>query len=57
MFRTDDLDDLETCMLRLVSDRKRLVMMGRRSYQLVVSEHRPKRYVETLMALLRRAVP
>lgn len=52
VFRTNDLDDLEACLLRLLSDRKRLVAMGRRSYQLVVSEHTPGRYVETLMALV-----
>ena len=52
VFRTDDPDDLEACLLRLVSDRERLVAMGHRSYQLVVSEHAPGRYVDTLMALI-----
>ena len=51
VFHTDDLDDLEACMSRLVSDRQRLIKMGHRSYQLVVSEHAPKRYVETLLAI------
>lgn len=50
--RTDDLDDLRECMSRIVEDRKELVEMGRRSYQLVVSEHAPERYVTALLAIV-----
>ena len=52
VFRADDPDDLEACMTRIAGDRERLVEMGRRSYELVISEHAPERYVETLMAML-----
>ena len=51
VFRTDDLDDLEECMERIISDRVRLVEMGARGYDLVVSEHSPARYVESLVSI------
>ncbi len=51
VFRSDDLDDLEACLSRIVSDRERLVEMGRRSHELVVSEHAPERYVEAVTAM------
>ena len=52
VFRADDPDDLEVCMTRIAGDREKLVEMGRRGYELVISEHAPERYVETLMAML-----
>ena len=52
VFRTDDADDLEKCLERILTDRKRLMRMGRRSHELVVSEHSPELYVETLVNLL-----
>ena len=55
VFRTDDADDLEERMERIVSDRSMLMAMGTRSYELVVcSEHSPARYVETLLAIAER---
>ena len=51
VFRTDDVDDLEECMERVISDRDTLVEMGARGYELVVSEHSPDRYVERLVAI------
>ena len=54
VFRTDDIDDLRECMERIISDRSRLVEMGARSYELVVSEHSPARYVESLLAIAER---
>ena len=54
VFSTDDIDDLKDCIERIISDRSRLVEMGARSYELVVSEHSPARYVETLLAIAER---
>ena len=51
VFRTDDLDHLVECMERIISDRARLVEMGARSYELVVSEHSPAKYVEKMVAI------
>ena len=55
VFRTDDLDDLVACLAKLLADREKLVAMGRRSYQLVESEHAPSRYVEALVAMAGRS--
>ena len=51
VFRTDDLDHLVECMERIISDRARLIEMGARSYELVVSEHSPMKYVETMVSI------
>ncbi len=51
IFRTDDLDDLVKCMERIISDRDRLKQMGARSYELVLTEHSPARYVEKMVAI------
>ena len=51
VFRTDDLDHLVECMERIISDRARLVEMGARSYELVISEHSPAKYVNKLVAI------
>ena len=51
IFRTDDINDLVKCMERIISDRNRLAEMGARSYQLVVSEHAPEKYVRTILAI------
>ena len=53
VFRAGDLDDLEDCIEQIISDRDRLVEMGARSYELVVSEHSPDRYVERLVSIAR----
>ena len=49
--RTDDLEDLEARMLCVAGDRARLVEMGRRSYELVASEHSPERYAAAIAAI------
>ena len=54
VFRTDEVDDLVNCMERIISDRTSPVEMGARSYDLVVSEHSPKRYVDALLAIAQR---
>ena len=51
VFRTDDLDHLVECIERIISDRSRLKEMGARSYDLVVSEHSPLRYVESMVSI------
>ena len=51
IFRTDDLDHLVECMERIISDRSRLKEMGARSYELVLSEHSPERYVQCLVSI------
>lgn len=48
VFRSDDADDLEACLDAILSDRDKLIQMGHRSYELVISEHSPKRYVEAI---------
>ena len=50
--RTGDAGDLERRLEAIVSDRDRLVQMGARSYELVVSEHAPGKYVETILGLV-----
>ena len=52
VFRTDDLDDLKEYMERIMSDCRKLMEMGERSNHLVVSEHSPGRYVESLVSLV-----
>lgn len=51
VFRTDDLDHLVECMERVIIDRDRLKRMGARSYELVLSEHSPEKYVESMVAI------
>jgi len=51
VFRTDVLDDLVACLDTLIADQARLIDMGRRSYELVVAEHNPQRYVDSIVAL------
>ena len=51
VFRTDDTDHLEECIERVISDRDRLMEMGARSYELVLSEHSPERYVDSLVSI------
>ena len=51
VFGTDDVDGLVAAMEQIVEDRERLKAMGRRSYELVVSEHAPGRYVEALLEI------
>ena len=55
VFRTDDLDDLVACLDRLMADKGRLIEMGRRSYELVLSEHDPSQYVDALVAMASRS--
>ena len=51
IFRSADVDDLERCMERVVTDRSTLVDMGARSYDLVISDHSPADYVNNLVAI------
>ena len=51
VFRTDDPDNLVECIERIISDRARLMEMGARSYELVLSEHSPERYVQSLVSI------
>ena len=51
VFRSDDADDLEACLGRMMRDRARLRQMGARSYELVLTEHSPGRYVEELVSM------
>ena len=51
VFGTDDFEGLTAAMEQIVEDRERLKEMGRRSYELVVSEHAPERYVRALEEL------
>ena len=53
VFKTGDERDLEECMEGIIADRSRLVEMGKRSHELVVSEHSPAKYVKTMEALAR----
>ena len=53
VFRTGDGRDLEKRMESIIADQSRLVEMGARSHELVLSEHSPARYVETMEALAR----
>ena len=53
IFKTDDLDDLVACMERIICDRERLKQMGARSYELVLTEHSPAKYVETMVSIAR----
>ena len=53
VFKTGDGRDLEDRMESIVADRSRLVDMGVRSHELVVSQHSPTKYVETMEALAR----
>ena len=54
VFETDNVDDLEVCMENIMSDRDRLVRMGTASYETVVSEHAPDRYLKKLLDLTGR---
>ena len=51
VFRTNAVDGLTAAMEGVMEDRERLKAMGRRSYELVVSEHAPERYVRALEGL------
>ena len=55
VFRTDDFEQLVEEVELLIRDRKRLVEMGARSYELVVSEHSPERFVERLLSIVRES--
>ena len=51
VFRTDDANDLERCLERIISDRCRLMEMGATSYEIVVSDNWPAKYAETIVAI------
>ena len=51
VFRTDDLDDLVDGLDGMLACREGLVDMGRRSYELVETEHAPARYADSLVAM------
>lgn len=48
IFHTDDLADLCENLRKLLSDRARMIEMGRYSYQLVLERHNPSRYVDAI---------
>ena len=52
VFCADDADDLEMCLKRVLKDRKRLIQMGHRSYEMVISKHSPERYLNALVNLV-----
>jgi len=54
--KTDDVDDLARHLEAIIRNRERLMEMGARSHELVVSEHAPRQYVETMLALVKSAV-
>ncbi len=51
VFRSNNLDDLESHMDRILRCRERLMEMGQHSYKLVVLEHAPQRYVDALTVI------
>lgn len=51
VFRSNDLNDMESCMHRILRCRESLMEMGQHSYELVISEHAPGRYVDALIAI------
>lgn len=51
VFRSGEVDDLAACIEGVIEDRERLVEMGRRSYELVLTEHAPGRYVDALVEM------
>ena len=53
VFRTGDQRDLEDCIESIITDDALMVEMGKRSHELVGSEHSPSKYVETMEALAR----
>jgi glycosyltransferase involved in cell wall biosynthesis len=50
VFRTDDEVDLEVNLERILEDRENLKKMGARSYEFVVNNHSPERYVDALLS-------
>ncbi len=55
VFRSGDVDDLAACIERAIEDRGLLAEMGRRSYELVLTEHAPARYVNALVEMAGRS--
>ena len=53
VFRTGNAQDLEERIESVIANRTRLVEMGERSHELVLTEHSPSKYVETMEALAR----
>lgn len=51
VFHSGDADSMEVCLVRVIKDRCRLVEMARRSYELVLTEHAPSRYVDALVEM------
>jgi len=51
VFRTDDSEDLEQCLERIIIDRVGLMEMGATSYGIVLSEHSPAGYVKSLVSI------
>lgn len=51
VFRTDDVNDLTACLESVISDRVRLMEMGARSYEIIISENDPSKYVEQMVAI------
>ena len=51
VFGTDDAAHLETTLDTMCRNRNELIEMGHRSYRLVVAEHTPARYVDTVVSI------
>lgn len=54
VFRSGDAQHLAACIAEAIQDRGRLMALGAESYRQVQGEHRPARYVNTLVDMARR---
>ncbi len=51
VFRSEDAAHLEDCIENIIANRARLVKMGERSHDLVVTEHSPSEYVRAMLEI------
>ncbi|MBO5094472.1 MAG: glycosyltransferase family 4 protein [Lachnospiraceae bacterium] len=56
LFRDNDMDDLQEKLKAMVSDRSRILAMGRSSYELVCSKYQFRNYYEAVMECLREGM-
>jgi len=52
VFRNDDLSDLVEKITKIIADPKRLVEMGKNSYQIALEKHRPDLYVQAISRIM-----
>lgn len=52
LFRDNDMEDLREKIKTMVSDRKRILDMGRNSYELICSKYQFRNYYEAVMKYL-----